>query len=222
MAAFTRTPRFQGLRDAMVAGRPLPAVELYLLDGHYYIRDGHHRAAAARQLGAREVDAEVTEFLPVEPPAAAWHRAHGAFERDTGLAGLHLRRAEGYEALRRQIAEHGWYLGERGRAPGSFRSAAAAWAREVYRPVLAALEFRGLPARAPDLTAAELYLAVCEHKWYRSERRRRDVGFAAATADYARARRHPRLARVRDWLACRGGTLARAVSCPPAGLLLIG
>ena len=96
----------------------MPPVNLALLDGHYYIVDGHHRLAAARQLGALEADAEVTEYLPAAAsPAAAWHRARAAFERETGLAGLHTREAAGYARLRAQVAEHRLVPGRaRGRA----------------------------------------------------------------------------------------------------------
>ncbi|HEX5506771.1 MAG TPA: hypothetical protein VFW96_29425 [Thermomicrobiales bacterium] len=209
LAAWRRTPRYQDILAAVAEGRPLPPVELYLLDGHYYIRDGHHRVLAARELGALEVDAEVTEFLPTEhSPAAAWHRARAAFERDTGLVDLHVRRAEGYEGLRRQIAEYCRRLGERGCPSWAFRDAAAAWEREVYRSALAALGQRGVPERAPDLTAAELYLAASEHKG-RGERRGCGADLAAAAADYTRRRRHPRLAALAARLAALHAAPAR-------------
>jgi hypothetical protein len=159
-------------------------------------------------LGVLEADAEVVEFLPAAAPAAAWHRARAEFERDTGLVGLHPRQLAGYEVLRRQIAELGWYLGEQGAAPCSFAAAATAWQRGVYWPVLACLTARGVPGRCPDLTASELYLAVCDHKWYRSEWLARDIGFAAAVADYDRGRHLPWPRRLRGWLASGRAILA--------------
>ncbi len=198
VATLKATQRYRRIRQAMAGGACLPPVELYLLDGHYYIRDGHHRITAARELGILDVDAEVIECLP-DPrvPAAAWHRARATFERDTGLPGVHIRWLDGYEWLRRQIAEHAWYLGERGRAPHSFAEAAACWEREVYRPVLTEMAMSRLLERVPELTAAELYLAICDHKWYRSERLASDIGFQAAIAEYAWVHRHPWLARLR-------------------------
>ncbi|MHB1134880.1 MAG: ParB/RepB/Spo0J family partition protein [Chloroflexota bacterium] len=41
----------------------LPPVELNKLGDEYYIVDGHHRLAAAKQLGREFVDAEVVEFI---------------------------------------------------------------------------------------------------------------------------------------------------------------
>jgi hypothetical protein len=182
------TSRYRGIVRAMMQGKGLPPVSLYLLDGTYYILDGHHRVAAARQLGILDIDAEVTEFLPApDAPAIDWHRARAAFERDTGLDGLHSRRLEGYELLRRQIAEHGWYLGERGQAPASFHEAAQRWYREVYAPVLAEMTWRGLLDRHPTETATELYLALCDHKWYRGQALTRDIGFDSAMREFGRA-----------------------------------
>lgn len=201
MAAWRKSGRYRRIAEVMADGRALPPVALDLLDGHYYIRDGHHRVAIARELGALEVDAEVTEYLPAAVAPATWHRARAAFERDTGLTGLHPRRLDGYEWLRRQIAEHGWYLGERCGSPRSFAAAAADWERAIYQPVVASLLRHGVPGRVPDLTLTELYLAVCDHKWYRGERLDRDIGFAAAVAEYARRQRHPRLLRLGEWLA---------------------
>jgi Domain of unknown function (DUF4032) len=212
MAEFRSTQRYRGIARAMARGDGLPPVDLYLLDGHYYVRDGHHRVTVARELGILDLDARVTECLPAaDAPALAWHRARAAFERTTGLTGLHVRRPDGYDLLRAQIAEHAWYLGEREGRPLSFADAAAIWQREIYAPVVYDLARRGVLDRVPDLTATELYLAVCDYKWYRGERLDRDVGFAAAVAGFARQRRHPGL-RCLDRLLEAGANLARTLS----------
>jgi hypothetical protein len=77
--------------NAMERGQALPPVELYQLGSGYYVFDGHHRVAAARQLGQLELDANVVRFVPAvaaahtDPPSAGSaalagsnsHRAHG-------------------------------------------------------------------------------------------------------------------------------------------------
>jgi hypothetical protein len=47
----------------MQCGKSLPAVDLYQLGFGYYVVDGHHRVAAARQLGQLEIEANVVEFV---------------------------------------------------------------------------------------------------------------------------------------------------------------
>ena len=58
--------------------------------------------------------------------------------------------------------------------------AAYYWLENVYHPVAAQLNL----LTNQDMTLAELYCQVLEHKWYLSERERRDVGHKTATEDY--------------------------------------
>lgn len=55
--------RFERVRNAMECGKHLPAIQLYQLGYGYYVVDGHHRVAAARQLGQLEIEAHVVEFV---------------------------------------------------------------------------------------------------------------------------------------------------------------
>jgi hypothetical protein len=60
--------------------------------------------------------------------------------------------------------------------------AAYNWLENVYHPVVDQLN----PLVNQDMTLAELYCQVLEHKWYLSERERSDVGHQRATEDYLR------------------------------------
>jgi hypothetical protein len=63
--------RYEQIRDLMRRGHSFDPVELYVLDGAYYIVDGNHRVSAARSLGQVEIDALVTEFRPLVRGAPA-------------------------------------------------------------------------------------------------------------------------------------------------------
>jgi hypothetical protein len=54
--------RWLSIAKAMYRGIPLPAIELVLMSGRYYVVDGHHRVSAARALGQKFIDAHVTEI----------------------------------------------------------------------------------------------------------------------------------------------------------------
>lgn len=67
------TARYKRVGEAMQQGLHLPPVELYKLRGprdqkktaavsEYYVVDGHHRVAMARQLGQAFLDAHVVEY----------------------------------------------------------------------------------------------------------------------------------------------------------------
>jgi nucleotide-binding universal stress UspA family protein len=121
--------RFERIKAAMEEGHPLPPPELYKLGFGYYVLDGHHRVAAARMLGVVEVDANVTEFVPMaDPEAARTFAERRAFEQSTGLTDIGAARAESYRRLAEMVEE---YRGEHG--IGSYRDAAQRWYGEVYR-----------------------------------------------------------------------------------------
>jgi hypothetical protein len=59
-------------------------------------------------------------------------------------------------------------------------AAAYHWLENIYHPVVERLK----PLIDQNMTIAELYCQVLEHKWYLSERAQRDVGHQAAVEDY--------------------------------------
>lgn len=56
-------PRWQPLWPACKRGDALPPVSVYLVDGRYWLQDGHHRTSVLRHHAVDIVDAEVTELL---------------------------------------------------------------------------------------------------------------------------------------------------------------
>jgi hypothetical protein len=55
--------RWQRINSAMDRLEVLPPVELVQVGDDYYVADGHNRVAAARQAGAVEIDADVTQLV---------------------------------------------------------------------------------------------------------------------------------------------------------------
>jgi hypothetical protein len=159
--------RLAFIRKAMREGRPLPPVELYRIKDDYYVMDGNHRIAVAKENGFREIDARVIEFLP----SALLYDEKRAFQEQTGLdAGIELTEAGQYAVLLDQIRGHRGFLAEQGRE-ASLRDAAADWRRTVYEPLAAILEASGLPRRFPGRTAADLYAYISAHQWARGHSR---------------------------------------------------
>jgi hypothetical protein len=61
------TARFRRVGQAMAEGKALPPLELYKVKepeqpSTYYVVDGHHRVAMAKQLGQDALDAHVVEY----------------------------------------------------------------------------------------------------------------------------------------------------------------
>jgi ParB-like nuclease family protein len=55
--------RFQAIVMALRQGRTIPPIEVFRLQGRFYVADGHHRVAAARALGEQSILAYVTEIF---------------------------------------------------------------------------------------------------------------------------------------------------------------
>jgi hypothetical protein len=65
-------------------------------------------------------------------------------------------------------------------APVSDAAAAGAWLSDVFEPTIASIPRELLAKRA----AAEIFHEILEHRWFLSERARRDVGLKKATESY--------------------------------------
>lgn len=94
------TARFAGVKSRLERGEPMPPLELYKLGYDYYVLDGHHRVAAARQLGIGELEAEVTEYLsPSDAEQQQVFIERRTFERETGLTKIGASRIGTYPCL---------------------------------------------------------------------------------------------------------------------------
>jgi nucleotide-binding universal stress UspA family protein len=123
--------RFDRIKKVLESGESLPPVELYKLGFGYYVLDGHHRVALARMMDAVEIDAEVTELIPLaDQEAARTFAERRAFERSTGLTDIGAVHPESFRQLGVLI---GAYQREQGMS--SYRDAAQRWEWQVYRPL---------------------------------------------------------------------------------------
>ena len=143
--------RLGRIRKAMENGMFLPPVELYKLGFGYYVLDGHHRVAVARMLDAVEIDAEVTEFVPLaDPEAARTFAERRAFERSTGLEDVGASHPESYERLSAMIEA---YRQEQGMT--DYRDAARRWYGQVFRPLWHRVRERRLTRYFPGDRSAD-------------------------------------------------------------------
>ncbi|MBK9123420.1 MAG: hypothetical protein IPM16_09920 [Chloroflexi bacterium] len=150
----------------------LPPIEVYRVGDVYFVRDGNHRVSVAKQLGAKTIQAHVTELsTPVPFHAGMSERdideaaAYSAFRNETGLAStrihhqsLRLSDATRYPDLLGLIEIHRNFLGHVREAPVSLDTAAADWYDNVYRPVVTVMRKYRIMDEYPDRTEADLFL----------------------------------------------------------------
>jgi nucleotide-binding universal stress UspA family protein len=151
--------RLKSIMRAMEAGKTLPPLELYKLGFGYYILDGHHRVAAAKEIGVVEMEAEVTEFVPLaDPEAARTFAERRAFERSTGILDIGAVHAESYPLLSEMIAAY-----QVEHDISEYQTAAQRWYGQVYRPLWHEIRKRRLTRFFPGDRTADFVARV--GKW---------------------------------------------------------
>jgi len=186
--------RLAALRGAFPDGGG-PPIEVYEAGGLYFVADGHHRVALARERGAEFIDAEITHLrtnYELPPDVDVAQLVHTEQQRrlleESGLAScrpaarIEFARPRGYPELLEVVKAHGYDLArERGTLP-SHEEVGADWYDRVYLPGLEAVRRAGLPAAHPYKTEADLFLWIYE--------RRRDLRVLDPDADFDAAAAH--------------------------------
>ncbi len=177
----------------------LPPVELYKVGDAYFVKDGHHRISVARQMGAKHIEAYVTEVetkVPLTPETTiedlvlkgeyADFLAKTHLDRLRPGADLTLTVAGGYDKLLEHIDVHRYFMGLEQQREIPYEEAVAHWYDTVYLPVVQAIRERGLLRYFPDRTEADLYLWLMEHRAELSERLGWEVGLDEAVEHLAK------------------------------------
>jgi hypothetical protein len=185
-----------------------PPIVVYELDGRYFVVDGHHRVAIARQRGIDFIDAEITRLrsrYPLPPDAdigaIIMAEQQRRFMEESGLerarpeARIEFSRPQGYIELLEHIKIHGFHLMMERAELSSMEEIAGDWYDRVYLPTVEAIRREGLHDLWPRATDADLFLWV-------GQRRRElfperddldiDEGVRAARETEAKPRRGPR------------------------------
>jgi ParB/Sulfiredoxin domain len=150
-----------------------PPIVVYQLGDAYFVIDGHHRVAIARQNGMETIDAEVTELqarwhLPADADVVELIHAEQEriFMEDSGLAEAHpearmrFSRPVGYIELLETVQLHGYHLMQDEGRVLPRAEIARRWYAEVYLPTIEAIREEGLDEVCPDVTYPDRFLWV--------------------------------------------------------------
>jgi hypothetical protein len=148
--------RLAGLREAFPDG-VMPPISVFEVGGAYFVEDGHHRVALARERGADFIDADVTQLLTnyaVPPGVDIGQLVHTEQQRilleETGLgrarpeAVIEFTLLAGYSQLGDVIKAHGYELDRQRGAVLSPEEVAGDWYDSVYVPAIEAAQRAGL------------------------------------------------------------------------------
>lgn len=154
-----------------------PPIQVYEVDGRYFLVDGHHRVAVARQLGVDYIDAEVirlrTRFpLPEDADIGRIIMAEqervfmdeSGLERARPASRISFTRPQGYVELLEHIKVHGFHLMQERGEVLSADEVAGDWYDRVYLPGVEVIRAEGLHELFPGFTDADRYLWVAHHR----------------------------------------------------------
>jgi len=159
--------RLHDIMKKMREGRRIPPISLYQIKDGYYILDGHHRYAAARELGHQEIRACIIELLPSKDTIEnKLYLERAEFRERFRLANpIELTEMGQFTVLEEQIEEHRSFLEKEQRRKISEAEAAADWFKTIYLPLRTIIEASSLTRSFRNRTVDDLYLYISLHQW---------------------------------------------------------
>jgi hypothetical protein len=163
--------------EQLFPGGDFPPIVVYQVGDAYFVVDGHHRVAIARQRGMETIDAEVTRLrTAVRFPADAdvgriiLAEQERMFMQESGLerarpeARIEFSRPPGYIELLEHVKLHGFNLMSGRGEVLPMEEVAADWYDHVYLPAIEAIRNESLQDLLPRATEADLFLCVYQRR----------------------------------------------------------
>jgi hypothetical protein len=189
--------RMRRLRDAF-ANAEMPPIEVYEVGGLYFVADGHHRVALAREAGAEYIDAQVTRVTTshkltpdVDFLQLIHTEQHRIFKERTQLlvghpeAKIEFSRPTWYGELLEIVRAHAYRLSNERGALVPIAEATSDWYETEYLPALEAVRQAELPDYYRHKTDGDLFLWV-NGKLRELRTTNRDASWADAAASARR------------------------------------
>jgi uncharacterized ParB-like nuclease family protein len=170
--------RLISVRQAMREGKSLSPVKLYKIKDEYYVLDGNHRIAAAKEFGRYDIMAKIVEFIPSSNTLEnIIYRERSDFMEQTGLTHpLDISEVGQFPYLLEQVETHRTHLAG-GEKPGAtLKQAAEDWYSTIYLPMIGILKKGNLLASFPGRTLDDLYAYISFHQWEKGRLRRYGIG----------------------------------------------
>jgi DNA-binding Lrp family transcriptional regulator len=170
--------RLEWIKKAMREGRTLGPVKLFEIKIEFYVLDGNHRIAAAKELGHDEILAHIEEFIPsTNTLQNVLYRERAEFADRTRLpAEINLTEVGQYDYLLEQIAEHQQYLQRTEPEKVAYEEAAQDWFKTIYRPLCNIIKRSRLVESFPGRTIDDLFSYITLHQWKEDRQRRYGIG----------------------------------------------
>jgi uncharacterized ParB-like nuclease family protein len=170
--------RLISIKQAMREGKSLPPVKLYQIKDEYYVLDGNHRIAAAKEFGRDCIMAKILEFIPSSNTLEnIIYREKSDFLEQTGLAHpFDITEVGQYAYLLEQIERHRAHLAGSEQPGATLKQAAEDWYRTIYAPMIEIVGKGHLLASFPGRTVDDLVAYISFQQWDKGRSRHYGIG----------------------------------------------
>lgn len=154
-----------------------PPIIVYQVGNSYFVVDGHHRVALAKQKKIDYIDAEVTELrarFPIEEgidigrmilaEQQQFFMEESGLERVKPDAIIELSQPHGYVELLEIIHAHAYNLCSRDNKVVTVEEAARDFYDHIYLPTVEAMQSEGVIEAFPNATTGDLFMAIYERR----------------------------------------------------------
>ena len=154
-----------------------PPIIVYRVGDSYFVVDGHHRVAVARQKRIDYIDAEVTELRARFPipegldigkmilaDQQQLFMEESGLERACPEASIVLSQPHGYLELLEMVKVHAYDLSAERGAVVPIEEAACDFHDNVYLPTVEAMEREGVLEAFSNCTTGDLFMAIYERR----------------------------------------------------------
>jgi nucleotide-binding universal stress UspA family protein len=184
----------------------VPPIEVYQIDEAYFVIDGNHRVSVAREMGAKFIQAYVTEVktrVPltpdIQPDELIIKEEYGNFLEATRLdvlcleADLTVSVPGSYPKLLEHISVHRYFMGIDEDRPIEYEEAVVHWFHKVYLPIIRVVREQRILRDFPGRTETDLYLWIMQYYVEVEEQLGWKVNQTDAAMDFAaRFSSHPK------------------------------
>ena len=173
-----RPDRYISVKKAMREGKSLPPVKLYRIKDEYYVLDGNHRIAAAKELGRSHIMAKIVEFIPSSNTLEnIIYREKREFMEQTGLTHpIDISEVGQFPHLFEQVETHRAFLVKKEKPGATLKQAAEDWYATIYQPMKSIIQKGNLLPSFPGRTLDDLYAYISFHQWEKGRMRHYGIG----------------------------------------------
>lgn len=159
--------RMQSIKTAMKNGKILPPVKLYQIKDEYYVLDGNHRVAMAKELKWDSIQAKIVEFISSKDTIRdiLYNEKSEFLERTGLLANLELTEIGQYRRMMDQILRHKAFMEEEQWTSVTLKDASSDWYKSIYLPLVGIIKKAKLIEAFKNRTMADMYMYVSTHQW---------------------------------------------------------